>query len=83
MKSFSGKKPFSGLWEKDLVRTLSIYETMAAMYKVSEEEKLKGVEVMLSGDTLYYCLTKVKEWSTYQDAINSLRVWYNNTEACL
>lgn len=60
--------------------TVNVYETMAAMCKVSSDEMLKAIPVMLSGDTLLYYLGHVKHCTPYEEAIIGLRLWYNNAD---
>lgn len=55
MKSFVGKI-FSRSCDGDLDGILSLYDNMANMYQVSDEDTLKAVPVMLSGDALIYYL---------------------------
>lgn len=54
MKAFIGKPTFSGSWEEELENVINVYNTLALIFEVTEEDKLKAVQVMLKGDVLSY-----------------------------
>lgn len=80
MISLAGKRIFYGFWKEDLDRTISISDKLSIMCQVSENEKLKAIRAMLSGDVLLYFLSHVKEGTSHEEAFNALRSWYNNAD---
>lgn len=80
IKAFSSKETFSGAWEEDLDNSINIFETLAIMCELNEEEKLKSIPVMLRGDALSFYATNVKKSKSYDEAMNLLRKWYNSED---
>lgn len=54
MCSFVRQKFFTGSYEEHLDSTISVYETMAIMSKVTDKEMLRAISVMISGEALIY-----------------------------
>lgn len=62
--------------------TISMYETMATLCEVTDDETLRAIPVVLSGEALIYYSTHVKQCKTYEDAISAFWDWYNNSVKC-
>lgn len=73
-------KFFTGIWVEDFHSTKSVYETMATICEVADEEKLKANLVMLFGDFLIYHPSHVKQSVKYEDFIGVPRMWYKNVD---
>lgn len=80
MCSFTGKKLFPGSWEEDLDSIVSVYERLAKIFHVSDEDRLKAIPIMLSGDALIYCSANVRGCSTYDEPVSFLRQRCKNSE---
>ena len=80
MRAFGTKKRFSGSWDEDLDDTISIFETLSNICELSDEEKLKAIPIMLMGDAMSYFSNKAKTYDTYEDAMITLRKWYNSDD---
>lgn len=72
MRSFTGQQTFLCSWEENLDSTICVYETMETSSDVTEEERLKAVSVMLSGDPLLYHTSHAKQLKLYEEATNLL-----------
>lgn len=80
MKSFVGKKALSGSWADDLESIVGVYHSMANLCEISAEDKLKAIQVVISGGTLTYYWSTVQGWLTYDEAVCAIRLWYNNSD---
>lgn len=80
MKAYVGKDAFGGSWDEDLDNHISVYETLSRMFQVTKEEMHQSIPVMLRGDALSFFSDKMKGCTSYDDAINTLRRWYNSEE---
>lgn len=79
MKSFAGKKTFSGFWEEDLDSIVSVFDTMGSMCEVGDKDKLKTILLILSAHALMHYTTNKQGCFTYDEAVSALRLWYNNS----
>lgn len=50
------------------------------MCEETDEERLRAIPVLLSGDTLIYYTSHVTQCKTYEDAIATLLKWYKNAD---
>lgn len=48
------------------------------MCKVTSDNKLRVIHIMLSGDVLIYYTTYLKQWNSYEDEMSVLQECYNN-----
>lgn len=80
MKAYHGKDSFSGGREEALDNSIGVYETMAKMCQVTEEEKLQSLPIMLKGDALSYFFNNMQSCSTYTEVIQMLKQKYNIDE---
>lgn len=80
IKSFVGKKSFSGSWEENVDSTNSLYETTADMFQANSFEELKAIPVMFSEDALQYLSSQRANWQSYDEAISALRRWYSGLD---
>lgn len=53
---------------------------MATMCEVIDEERMRAVPFMLSGDDLTYNSSGVRQYKTYEHAIDTLGKWYNSVD---
>lgn len=79
MRAFNNKSTFGGNWDEDLDNCIKIINT-PAMCKVSDEEKMKSIPVMLKNDTLNYCENNIKGCSNFEETLRLLRNLYNNDD---
>ena len=80
MRAFVGKPTFSGNWDEDLDNCLNIFNTLAVMCEVTEHEKLKAIPIMLTGDALNYFSNNSRACNSFDDAMKTLREWYNSDD---
>lgn len=50
MKAYTGKKIFSGDWAEKLNNDLNIFDTITGMCQLTQEEKIKGMPILLTGN---------------------------------
>lgn len=72
MKEFTGKTEFSGAYEEDLDDTLDVFETMARMCSIKNDEKSQSIPIMLKGDALSLLSRKSNESQTYEERVDML-----------
>jgi len=73
MKSYQGRKQYSGSWSDDLNSALELYDTLAHVCKLSEKEKAEAMPVMLRGDALSFFTLFVTREDSYQEITKKLR----------
>lgn len=78
MKAYYGKPIFSGGWDEGIDNFLGVYNTMTKMCEMTDEEKLKSLPIMLSGDALSYYSSHVDDCSNYEAGTDLLSKWYNS-----
>lgn len=78
MRSFVGKKTFSGNWYVELDNTINIFITLADMFEVNNSETIMAVPLMLSGDALIYYNSNIKGCKEYEEAMEMMKKWYNS-----
>lgn len=69
MKAYHGKPVFSGHWEEDLDGYVNIVNTMATIFEVSAQDKLRAVPFMLKGDALNYFANSSSPCTTSTEAM--------------
>lgn len=52
LKAFIGKPQFSGGYDQDVDNCFQVFETLASMCQVRDEEKRRTLRIMLTGDAL-------------------------------
>lgn len=80
IRAFVGKPTFSGAYDEELEGIISVFETLARMCDISEDEKLRSIPIMLSGEALNHFALNIKGDDDYKDALKMMRSWYNNEE---
>lgn len=80
MNAYIGQPTFSGSWEEDLDSSITVFNTMSNMCRVSERDKLQALPVMLLGDALKYFASDASRCGTFEEACDLLRAWYVNSE---
>ncbi len=60
MKSYHGRKQFSGAFDEDLNSALELYDIMTHMCHLSDSEKAEAMPVMLKDDALNFYMTTTK-----------------------
>lgn len=66
--------------EKDLDSIVSLYDTMARIFQASDENKLKAIPLVLSGDAFIYYSSNAQDCLAYDEAMSTPRLWYNNLD---
>lgn len=69
MRSYHGKQTFAAGWDEDLDNSISVYKSLSNMCEVSDSEKLRTLPVILSGDSLSYYSSQIKNCATYEEAV--------------
>lgn len=59
---------------------INVFETLASMCEVTEEDKLRAIPVMIKGDALNYFANNSKSCGTFDDAMRILRSWYKGDD---
>ncbi len=66
MRAFQGRNKFSGAFDEDLSSSLELYDTMARIRHLTDEEKAEGFPVMLKDDALSFYMTLGRHDDTYE-----------------
>ena len=80
MKAYVGKPIFTGNWDEDLDTCISVFNTLSKMCGMTDEDKVKSIPVMLSGDALSYFASNINENDEFTRATKLLREWYNSDD---
>lgn len=73
MKAYVGKQQLSGEYDEYLDDCFQVFETVASMCQVTEEEMGRALPIMLRGDAFSLYSAKVDAFPTYKDAKRILR----------
>ncbi len=65
MKSYHGRKQFSGAFDEDLNSALELYDIMTRMCHLSDSEKAEAMPVMLKDDALNFYMTTTKPGDSF------------------
>lgn len=80
IKDFTSKTPFSGSYEEDLENNISLFNTPAMMWELKEEDKLKSVPTMPTGDALNYLSSNSSPCKSFEDDMQVLKDLYNSDD---
>ncbi len=80
MKSYQGRDRFSGNWDEDINGSIEVFEALSKVCMLSENDMLRGLPVMLTGDALAYYSSNVSDSQTYPEALQRLINWYTFDE---
>lgn len=74
MKAYMGeKKKFTGGWEENLDGFFAVFDMMARICRLTENERPNSISIMLDGDALRLFSYKGSEFLTHADATELLR----------
>lgn len=80
MRAFKNKSIFGGNWDENLDNCIKIFNTMAEMCEVLDEEKLNAIPVILKNEALNYYANHIKGCRNFEEALILLRNWKNNDD---
>ena len=80
IKSYQGRKKFSGSWEDNLEQAISTYETFANICKLTALEKAQAIPYMLVDDAFNFYSTSIPKHYKYEETIEELKKWYTSDE---
>ena len=79
-KAMSGHTKFSGQYDEDLLEAITVYEVACDMCNLTEEQMLKGISCMLSGDAMFYYSANLRHFESYEELKDGLKAWYTSDE---
>lgn len=77
MKAYHGKKTYGGQWSENLNKHLNIYETLALICEINNEEKLRGLPIMLSRHAFDNYSENSSAFESYENEKALLQSRYN------
>lgn len=80
MKSYQGRNKSSGDFNEDIQSAFQLYETLSDMCHLSEEEKSKGIAIMLCDDALTYYSTLPNKSGIYKELKEKILSYYKSEE---
>lgn len=80
IKSFSGRKKYSGLWSENLDETIEVYESMARLCQLTKDEMASALPLTLTGDALSFFTRNYNREKTYHDILTEMKEWYTSDQ---
>lgn len=80
MKAYSGRTRYQRKYDEDLSNALQLYELTCTLCSLSDEQKRKGIMVMLDGSALDYYAANLKNLQSYEDVVKGLSDWFTSEQ---
>ena len=78
MKSYQNRTTFGGEWSDNLHSSIQLFESLCKMCRLTEDEKLQSVPVMLRDRKMKFYSENFTELDTYEDINKMLEDRYTS-----
>lgn len=80
LKDLLEKEKFSGSWDDDIDNCINIFNTLSTMCKLTPEEKLISIPIILWGESINYYSTHLEYFEDFEAAMRIFRKSYRSED---